>query len=182
MEEQNLVSDLSNIDLSNIDLHLVVNYLITLGKNIITAIITASHGSLFIALFFLACLVPSAGLLLAGPGEPAANEAPAAAPRLRTTDGSWNGAFFTELADYAEWRCVAEEYRHHVIPGGVRLSRHGGRHGVERYIAELCRWSAHLGTEALQSGRLHRGSRIWRHGESHSDFQHSADHPRQPQR
>ncbi|MBR1521234.1 MAG: mechanosensitive ion channel [Bacteroidaceae bacterium] len=48
MEEQNLVSDLSNIDLSNIDLHLVVNYLITLGKNIITAIIVFFVGRFLI--------------------------------------------------------------------------------------------------------------------------------------
>lgn len=48
MEEQNLVSDLSNIDLSNIDLHLVANYLITLGKNIITAIIVFFVGQFLI--------------------------------------------------------------------------------------------------------------------------------------
>ena len=55
---------------------------------------------LFIALFFLACLVPSAGMLIAGPSEAAANEIPAPAPRIKTFDGSWNRDFFTNLRDY----------------------------------------------------------------------------------
>ena len=55
---------------------------------------------LFAALFFLLCLIPSAGLLIAGPSEAAANEAPAAAPRLTTADGGFNTAFFTQLREY----------------------------------------------------------------------------------
>ena len=39
MEEQNIVSNVPNIDFSSIDLHVIMNYLITLGKNIIVAII-----------------------------------------------------------------------------------------------------------------------------------------------
>ena len=55
---------------------------------------------LFAVLFFLACLIPSAGLLIKGPGEAAANEAPVPAPRLRNRDGSWNGNVLGELTDY----------------------------------------------------------------------------------
>lgn len=55
---------------------------------------------LFIALFFLACLVPSAGMLIAGPSEAAANEIPAPAPHVRNFDGSWNRDFFTNVRDY----------------------------------------------------------------------------------
>ena len=55
---------------------------------------------LFIALFFLACLVPSVGMLIAGPSEAAANEPPAAAPQLKRFDGSWNADVLTQLRDY----------------------------------------------------------------------------------
>ena len=55
---------------------------------------------LFIGLFFLACLVPLAGLAVAGPGEPAANEIPAAKPRLMNVDGSVNTGFFQQLQTY----------------------------------------------------------------------------------
>ena len=55
---------------------------------------------LFIALFFLACLVPTVGMLIAGPSEAAANEIPAAVPRVKNFDGSWNKDFFTNLRDY----------------------------------------------------------------------------------
>lgn len=54
----------------------------------------------FIALFFLVCLVPSVGMLLAGPSEAAANEAPAVAPRLRNFDGTINTDVFGDLRDY----------------------------------------------------------------------------------
>ena len=55
---------------------------------------------LFIALFFLACLVPSVGMLIAGPSEAAANEVPAAVPRMKEFDGSWNKDVLTNLRDY----------------------------------------------------------------------------------
>ena len=49
MEEQSqIVSELANIDLSNIDLHMVITYLITLGKNIVTAIIVFIIGRFII--------------------------------------------------------------------------------------------------------------------------------------
>ncbi|MGM9615386.1 MAG: hypothetical protein ACI3W7_07660 [Oscillospiraceae bacterium] len=54
----------------------------------------------FIVLFFAFCLVPSVGLLVKGPGEPAANEAPAAMPRLKSYDGSLNVDYLTQLKDY----------------------------------------------------------------------------------
>lgn len=55
---------------------------------------------MFIALFFAACLVPAAGMGIAGPSEAAANEVPAAAPRMRDYDGSWNPDFLTDLQSY----------------------------------------------------------------------------------
>lgn len=55
---------------------------------------------LFAAVFFLLCLVPSVGMILAGPSEAAANEAPVTAPKLKNYDGSWNGDFFADLRDY----------------------------------------------------------------------------------
>jgi len=55
---------------------------------------------LFIAVFFLMCVIPSAGLLISGPADPAANEAPVTLPKVRSFDGSWNTGFFTELRDY----------------------------------------------------------------------------------
>ena len=55
---------------------------------------------LFIALFFLGCLVPSVGMLIAGPSEAAANEPPVAAPRIKNFDGSFNMKFFGNLRDY----------------------------------------------------------------------------------
>lgn len=48
MEGQTLISDLSNINFSDIDLHMVVTYLITLGKNIVTAIIVFIIGRFII--------------------------------------------------------------------------------------------------------------------------------------
>ncbi len=55
---------------------------------------------LFIGLFFLLCLIPLGGMLLFGPTEPAANEAPAAKPRLVTVTGELNGDFLQELQTY----------------------------------------------------------------------------------
>lgn len=55
---------------------------------------------LFIAVFLLLCLIPSVGLLIVGPAEPAANEVPAALPKVKDRTGSWNTAYFTELRDY----------------------------------------------------------------------------------
>lgn len=54
----------------------------------------------FIVLFFAFCLVPSAGLLAKGPGEAAANEAPASMPRVKSYDGSWNTDYLSQLQDY----------------------------------------------------------------------------------
>ena len=55
---------------------------------------------IFIVLFFAACLVPTVGMIVAGPSEAAANEIPAAVPRVRSFDGSLNKDFFTNLRDY----------------------------------------------------------------------------------
>lgn len=54
----------------------------------------------FIALFFLACLVPSVGMLINGPSEAAANEAPVVAPKLVKYDGSLNRDYLGNLRDY----------------------------------------------------------------------------------
>ncbi len=55
---------------------------------------------LFIALFFLGCLVPSVGMLIDGPSEAAANEPPAVAPKLKNYDGTWNHEVLGDLRDY----------------------------------------------------------------------------------
>lgn len=48
MEEQNWISNLSNIDFSSFDLRLLLNYLVTLGKNIFVAIIVFFVGRFII--------------------------------------------------------------------------------------------------------------------------------------
>lgn len=55
---------------------------------------------LFICVFFLGCLVPVVGLCAAGPADPAANEAPVTAPRLRRANGEFNEDFLSDLANY----------------------------------------------------------------------------------
>lgn len=55
---------------------------------------------LFIGLFFLICLIPLVGMLILGPAAPAANEVPAAKPRLLGLDGEVNLNFLTELQTY----------------------------------------------------------------------------------
>lgn len=55
---------------------------------------------LFTVLFFAACLVPSVGLLVKGPGAPAANEVPVASPAVKNYDGTWNESFLTNVRDY----------------------------------------------------------------------------------
>lgn len=55
---------------------------------------------LFIALFFLACLVPVVGLCVAGPGAPAANEAQVFAPQLKNWDGSFNENYLRDLSNF----------------------------------------------------------------------------------
>ena len=55
---------------------------------------------LFIALFFLLCAVPVAGLFLGGASPAAANEAPAVVPSVTKFDGAVNTGFFTDLQNY----------------------------------------------------------------------------------
>ena len=55
---------------------------------------------LFAAVFFLACLVPSVGMLIAGPAPAAANEIPAAKPKLTRVDGSFNPEVLTQVQNY----------------------------------------------------------------------------------
>jgi len=54
----------------------------------------------FIAVFFALCLIPSVGLLINGPADPAANEAPVTLPKVKSYDGGWNKDYFTGLRDY----------------------------------------------------------------------------------
>ena len=55
---------------------------------------------LFTAVFFLACLVPSVGMLIAGPAPAAANEIPAPKPRLVSYDGSLNPDVLSQTQKY----------------------------------------------------------------------------------
>lgn len=55
---------------------------------------------LFTAAFVLACLLPSAGMLLVPPTQAAANERLSPAPVLRLESGAWNPAVFDETTAY----------------------------------------------------------------------------------
>ena len=55
---------------------------------------------LFTAVFFLACLVPSVGMLIAGPAPAAANELPVARPSLTNVDGSFNTQYLSQWQTY----------------------------------------------------------------------------------
>ena len=55
---------------------------------------------LFTAVFFLACLIPSVGMLINGPAPAAANEIPAAVPRLTGADGAFNTKVLSQLQTY----------------------------------------------------------------------------------
>ena len=54
----------------------------------------------FIALFLAACLIPSVGLLIAGPSDAAANEVPHILPSVKSYDGSWNMDYLDGIRDY----------------------------------------------------------------------------------
>lgn len=54
----------------------------------------------FIALFFIACLIPSVGMFIAGPSEAAANEVPVVKPLIKNYDGSLNTKYLGNLRDY----------------------------------------------------------------------------------
>ena len=55
---------------------------------------------LFTAVFFLCCLIPSVGMLIKGPAPAAANEIPAAVPRLTGADGAFNTKVLSQLQTY----------------------------------------------------------------------------------
>ena len=55
---------------------------------------------LFVAVFFVICVVPTIGFFLFGPAEAGANERLAAKPSLTQRDGSLNTEFLAELSDY----------------------------------------------------------------------------------
>ncbi len=55
---------------------------------------------LFAALFFLACLVPTVGMLINGPSEAAANEPPLAKLRLVRLSGGFNEDILSDLQTY----------------------------------------------------------------------------------
>lgn len=55
---------------------------------------------IFISLFVALCLVPSAGMLLFGEAQPAANEVLAAKPAITTRSGEFNLSFLSDVSDY----------------------------------------------------------------------------------
>ena len=55
---------------------------------------------LFAAVFFIICVVPSAGFFIFGPAEAGANERLAARPSLTGRDGSINTEYLSGLSDY----------------------------------------------------------------------------------
>ena len=55
---------------------------------------------IFIAAFFILCLIPSAGMLLFGESEAAANEILSPRPVIFQEDGSFNQNFTDDLTSY----------------------------------------------------------------------------------
>lgn len=55
---------------------------------------------IFISIFIVLCLVPSAGMLLFGEAQPAANEMLAAKPAITTRSGEFNLSFLSDVSDY----------------------------------------------------------------------------------
>lgn len=92
---------------------------------------------LFIALFLLACLVPSAGMFLAGEGQTGGNEVLSQLPGLRDREGKLNQSYLTDLTDYAEdnyflrqsfvtaWSALNHRVLNTSIAGNVVLGRNG---------------------------------------------------------
>ena len=57
---------------------------------------------LFIVLFFTACTLPTAGMIMFGPSEAAVNEVKVSAPKLKNWDGTWNTGYLGDLSDYLD--------------------------------------------------------------------------------
>lgn len=55
---------------------------------------------IFTAAFLLLCLIPSVGMLVLPPTQPAANEHLSPAPQLRLADGRWNAAVLDQVTAY----------------------------------------------------------------------------------
>ena len=55
---------------------------------------------LFTVIFFLACLIPSVGMLIKGPAPAAANELPVAKPAITNMDGTLNTGYLSQLQTY----------------------------------------------------------------------------------
>ena len=65
---------------------------------------------IFIALFLLICMVPSFGMLLAGPSPLLANEVSARPPSFLDADGHFNRAVLTEASDFFGTRFALRPY------------------------------------------------------------------------
>lgn len=74
---------------------------------------------LFIAVFFLLCLIPSAGMLVWGESEAGANEVLSPAPSWTERDGSFNMDVLSDFADYMADRFA---FRQALITGWARLN------------------------------------------------------------
>ncbi len=74
---------------------------------------------LFIAVILLMCIAPVVGMVALGPSQPAANEALADAPKLKTAEGGVNFAYLSDLKDYINDRF---RFRQELITAGHRLS------------------------------------------------------------
>lgn len=55
---------------------------------------------IFIAVFFIICIVPSAGMLVMGESQPAANEILASKPEIVREDGTFNTSLNDDITDY----------------------------------------------------------------------------------
>ena len=67
--------------------------------------------TIYLILFLLICLLPSAGILFFGPSGAAANEVLAQPPALRTRDGQFNKGVLSDISDWtADHFALRQEY------------------------------------------------------------------------
>ena len=74
---------------------------------------------LFIAVFFVLCLIPSVGILLWGESKAGANEILAGKPSITERDGSFNWDVLSDFSDYMSDRFA---FRQELVTGWARLN------------------------------------------------------------
>ena len=116
----------------------------------------------FCVVFLLLCLVPSAGLILAGPSQARANETAARFPDI-TEDGRLNPDFLSELSDY-----VSDAFflRQELITGYARIQALFGQSANEDVVLGREGWlfygeemADYAGTDPLTDREIYAAAR-----------------------